>query len=238
MRPLDSEVTSWLSICGVEFLPFKVMDRRQFSKAAIASAVAAPHALYAQERPVEGKQYAKVSPRQPTRDANQIEVVEFFAYSCEHCFLFEPVLEAWHKRLPAGVTLRRVPVAFREVPFAMHQKLFFAIEQLGLVERLHGKVFTAIHMGKQRLDKPEGIAEFAKKNGVDPSRLMDAANSFAVAAKAKQANALATGYGVQGTPSLGVDGRWLTSGSMTGSNERALAVAEFLIGEARRAAKT
>ncbi len=237
MRPLDSEVTSWLSICGVEFLPFKVMDRRQFSKAAIASAVAAPHALYAQERPVEGKQYAKVSPRQPTRDANQIEVVEFFAYSCEHCFLFEPVLEAWHKRLPAGVTLRRVPVAFREVPFAMHQKLFFAIEQLGLVERLHGKVFTAIHMGKQRLDKPEGIAEFATKNGVEPARLLDAVNSFAVANKAKQANTLASGYKIEGTPSMGVDGRWLTSGSMTGSNERSLAVVDFLIGEARRVGK-
>lgn len=94
------------------------------------------------------------------------------------------------------------------------------------------------HVLGQRLDKPEGIAEFAKKNGVEPSRLVDAANSFAVAAKAKQANALATGYGVQGTPSLGVDGRWLTSGSMTGSNEQALAVAEFLIGEARRAVKT
>ena len=81
------------------------MDRRHFSKAAIASAVAAPHTLYAQDRPVEGKQYASVSPRQPTRDANQIEVVEFFAYSCEHCFLFEPVLDAWHKRLPPALSL-------------------------------------------------------------------------------------------------------------------------------------
>jgi len=213
------------------------MHRRYFTNAAVMAAAVFPGLAIAQERPVAGKHYVSVSTRQPTRDPNQIEVVEFFAYSCEHCFMFEPALEAWHKRLPSGVVLRRVPIAFRE-SFATHQKLFFAIEQLGLVDQLHGKVFTAIHMGKQRLDKPEGIAEFAKKNGVDPSRLMDAANSFAVAAKAKQANALATGYGVQGTPSLGVDGRWLTSGSMTGSNERALAVAEFLIGEARRAAKT
>ena len=210
------------------------MDRRKCSKVAIATLLASPVVAHAQERPVAGKHYSSVSPRQPTRAPNQIEVVEFFAYSCEHCFMFEPALEAWHKRLPAGVVLRRVPIAFRE-SFATHQTLFCAIEQLGLVDQLHGKVFTAIHMGKQRL---EGIAEFAKKNGVEPSRLVDAANSFAVAAKAKQANALATGYGVQGTPSLGVDGRWLTSGSMTGSNEQALAVAEFLIGEARRAAKT
>lgn len=233
---LDSVVASWSTIGQLELSKLN-MDRRKFSKVAIATSLASPFVAHAQERPVAGKHYSSVSPRQPTRDPKQIEVVEFFAYSCEHCFMFEPALEAWHKRLPAGVVLRRVPIAFRE-SFATHQKLFFAIEQLGLVDQLHGKVFTAIHMGKQRLDKPEGIAEFAKKNGVEPSRLVDAANSFAVAAKAKQANALATGYGVQGTPSLGVDGRWLTSGSMTGSNEQALAVAEFLIGEARRAVKT
>ncbi len=212
------------------------MNRRQFSKAATLSLAASPLALHAQDRPVAGKHYLSVSPRQPTRDPNQIEVVEFFAYSCEHCFLFEPALEAWHKRLPAGVVLRRVPIAFREA-FAMHQKLFFAIEQLGLVDQLHGKVFTAMHMGKQRLDKPEGIAEFAKSNGIDPGRMVDAANSFAVSAKAKQANALASGYKVEGTPSLGVDGRWLTSGAMTGSNERALVVVDFLVGEAKRGGK-
>ncbi len=212
------------------------MHRRLFTNAAILTAAASPCIAIAQERPVAGKHFASVSPRQPTRDPNQIEVVEFFAYSCEHCFLFEPVLEAWHKRLPAGVVLRRVPIAFRE-SLATHQKLFFAIEQLGLVDQLHGKVFTAIHLGKQRLDKPEGIAEFAKSNRVDPVRLVDAANSFAVAAKAKQANTLATGYKVEGTPSLGVDGRWLTSGAMTGSNERALGVVDFLIAEAKRIAK-
>lgn len=212
------------------------MDRRQFSKAVIVTSVASPLIAHAQERPVAGKHYASVSPRQPTRDPAQIEVVEFFAYSCEHCFLFEPVLEAWQKRLPPGVVLRRVPIAFREA-FAMHQKLFFAIEQMGLVEQLQGKVFNAIHIGKQRLDKPEGIADFAKKNGMDATRLLDTVNSFAVSAKAKQANNLANGYKVEGTPSLGVDGRWLTSGAMTGSNERALAVVDFLIGEARRAPK-
>lgn len=211
------------------------MHRRHFTTAATTAAVF-PSLAVAQDRPVAGEHYVTVSPRQPTRDPNQIEVVEFFAYSCEHCFLFEPVLEAWHKRLPSGVVLRRVPIAFREA-FATHQKLFFAIEQLGLVDQLHGKVFTAIHMGKQRLDKPEGIAEFAKKNGVEPSRLVDTANSFAVAAKAKQANALAFGYKVEGTPSLGIDGRWLTSGAMAGSNERALGVADFLVAEAKRAPK-
>lgn len=210
------------------------MDRRQFSKVALVSLAAAPGFATAQERPVEGKHYAAVSPRQPTRDPKQVEVLEFFAYGCSHCNAFEPAVDAWQKRLPSDVLFRRIPVAFREVPFVMHQKLFFAIETLGLVEQLHRKVFTAIHAERQRLEKPEEIGEFVAKQGVDRSRFLDALNSFSVVGKAKQASSLAAGYKIEGTPSIGVDGRWLTSGSMAGSNDRSLAVAEFLIGEARK----
>lgn len=181
-----------------------------------------------------GKHYVTVSPRQPTRDPKQVEVVEFFAYSCEHCFIFEPALDAWQKRLPRDVLFRRIPIAFREGPLVGHQKLYFALEQLNLVDPLHAKVFNAIHISKQRLATPEAIADFATQNNVPQAKLMEAFNSFTVATKAKQAQALWNGYKVEGTPSMGVDGRFLTSGSLAGSNERSLAVAEFLVGEAKR----
>lgn len=212
------------------------MDRRQFAKVAAASLATTPLLAAAQERPVEGKHYVTVSPRQPTRDPKQVEVLEFFAYGCSHCNAFEPAIDAWQKKLPSDVLFRRIPVAFREVPFVLHQKLFFAIEMLGLVEQLHGKVFTAVHTERQRFEKPEEIADFAAKHGVNRTRFLDALNSFAVATKAKQASALAAGYKIDGTPSIGVDGRWLTTGSMAGTNERSLAVAEYLVGLARKSA--
>lgn len=218
----------------IDLSSLRNMDRRQFTKAAIVTAAASPHALYAQERLVAGKHYLSVSPRQPTRNTKQVEVLEFFAYSCEHCFIFEPALDAWQKRLPRDVLFRRIPVAFREGPLVGHQKLYFALEQLNLVEQLHAKVFNAMHLGKQRLATPEAIAEFATQNKVPPTKLMDAFNSFAVATKAKQAQGLWNGYKVQGTPSMGVDGRFLTSGSHAGSNERSLAVVDFLVSEAKR----
>ncbi|MCW5663710.1 MAG: thiol:disulfide interchange protein DsbA/DsbL [Piscinibacter sp.] len=212
------------------------MDRRQFAKAAAASLATAPLLVAAQERPVEGKHYVTVSPRQPTRDVRQVEVLEFFAYGCSHCHAFEPAIDAWQKKLPSDVLFRRIPVAFREGAFVLHQKLFFAIETLGLVEQLHRKVFMELHGERQRLEKPEEIADFAAKHGVDRTRLLDTLNSFAVATRAKQASALAAGYKIDGTPSIGVDGRWLTAGSMAGTNERSLAVAEYLVGLARKSA--
>lgn len=212
------------------------MDRRQFSKITAVSLAAPPALVAAEDRLVEGKHYVAVSPRQPTLDPKQVEVLEFFAYGCEHCHAFEPTIDAWQKKLPADVRFRRIPVAFREGPMVMHQKLFFAIETLGLVEQLHGKVFAAMHVERRRFQKPEDVGDFAAKNGVDPARLMGALNSFSVTTKAKQATLLATGYKFEGTPSIGVDGRWLTSGSMAGSNVKSLAVAEHLIGLARKGA--
>lgn len=210
------------------------MDRRHFSSLALVTLCGTPFAVSAQERPVEGKHYTTLSQRQRTLDPKRIEVLEFFAYGCSHCNVFEPALDAWQKKLPPDVLFRRIPVAFREVPFVLHQKLYFAIESLGLVEQLHHKVFRAIHVDRESLEKPEAIADFMAKNGVDRARFLTALTSFGVETKAKQASALVAGYKVEGTPSIGVNGTWLTSGSMAGSNERSLGVAEYLIAQAKK----
>jgi protein dithiol oxidoreductase (disulfide-forming) len=216
------------------------MNRRNFSLTTLGAACAAglfgPLTAQAQGGPVEGVNYVKLGQRQPTQDPNKVEVVEFFWYGCSHCFNFEPMLEAWVKKLPPDVNFRRLPVAFREVPYVLHQKLYFAIEAMGLVDSLHRKVFTAMHVERQKLDTPEAIGDFVVKNGVDKAKFLDAMNSFGVVAKAKQAAALSAGYKIDGTPAMGINGSWFTSGSMAGGNDRALAVTDFLIARARKGA--
>lgn len=211
-----------------------MIKRRVFCSLALPVTLAVHTAPRAQEQFLSGKHYLEVAPRQSTKDANQVEVLEFFAYSCSHCYAFEPQLEAWLKKLPRDVLFRRIPVAFRE-DLVIHQQLYFALEAMSLVEQLHAKVFQAIHGDKQRLATPAEIAAFAAKNVADGKRLVETMNSFGVAGKVKQATALATGYKIEGTPSLGVDGRWLTSGSQAGSNARSLAVADYLIALAKKA---
>jgi thiol:disulfide interchange protein DsbA len=205
-----------------------VIDRRGFSALGLASLAAAPLRALAQDRPVEGRHYVVLSPRQPTRDPAQVEVLEFFAYSCSHCHALEPVLDAWQRRLPREVLFRRIPVAFRE-ELVLHQKLYFALEALGLVGQLHRKVFESIHVAHDHLGSAGEIATFMAANGVAPARIAEAMNSFGVAGKVRQASALAAGYGIEGTPAFGVNGRWLTDGAMAGSNTSALAVAEYLL---------
>jgi len=155
-------------------------------------------------------------------------VVEFFSYGCPHCFALEPTLEPWAKRLPADVVFKRVPVGFNAL-YENYQKIFYALEAMGQLEHMHRKVFNAIHQQRQRLDKEADIAAFMTANGVDGAKFIELYKSFGVQAKAKQAQQLANSYKIEGVPAMGVQGRFVTSGSQAGSNERALAVTDVLV---------
>jgi thiol:disulfide interchange protein DsbA len=219
------------------------MNRRDFSAQLVGASLGgaglgtigltASTGALAQGAPVEGTNYIKfaqpVSPATP----GKIEVLEFFWYGCPHCNAFEPALDAWQKKLPADVVFRRVPVAFRDEPFVAHQKIFYALETLGKVEAMHRKVFYAIHNDRMRLDKLPDITAFMAKNGVDAAKFGDAFNSFAVQTKTRQATVLSDAYKIDGVPAIGVHGRYYTSGSLTGSNEKMLAVADFLLARIR-----
>ncbi|HOY37549.1 MAG TPA: thiol:disulfide interchange protein DsbA/DsbL [Piscinibacter sp.] len=213
------------------------MHRREFSTALLgASALAVGLPAAAQGGPVEGTHYVRLGqPLAVTAPAGKVEVVEFFWYGCPHCNVFEPMLEAWAKKLPADVSFRRVPVAFRDEPFGTHQRIYYALETLNQVEAMHRKVFYAIHNDRQKLDKPADIAAFMTKNGLDGAKFVEVMNSFGVQTKARQAKQLAEAYKIDGVPALGVQGRFYTSGSLAGSPEQSLRVTDFLIERSRKA---
>ena len=211
------------------------MNRREFAAGSAGLLLAAAQGpAWAQGGPVEGKDYLRVATPVPVAPG-KVEVVEFFGYWCPHCSAFEPALDAWVKKLPAAqVAFRRVPVAFNAAQEPL-QKLYFALESLDLVEALHRKVFNALHVARQRLDKDAEISAFLQANGADAAKVMDSMKSFSVATKVRQARQLAEGYKIEGVPTLGIQGRYMTSPSIAGTPDRALAVADQLIAQSRKA---
>ncbi|NBQ88958.1 MAG: thiol:disulfide interchange protein DsbA/DsbL [Betaproteobacteria bacterium] len=210
------------------------MKRRHFSFSVAALPVVQSLPAHAQKRPEEGTDYLQLDKRVSTEaPQGKIEVVEFFWYSCPHCNAFEPKLEAWIKRAPADVAVRRVPVAFRD-DFVPQQRLYYVLEALGKIDELHAKVFQAIHVEKQPLNREDSIAAWLDKHGVPRAKFSELYNSFAVTTKARRATQLQDSFKVQGVPALGIAGRWYTDGSLAGNMDRALQVAEFLIAEARK----
>ena len=213
------------------------IKRREFSAALIGAGLGAgAAATLAQGGPIEGTHYVRLSQPAPTATPGKIEVIEFFWYGCPHCNAFEPALDPWIKQLPADVAFRRMPVAFSQEPFFAHQRIFYALESLGLLPAMHRRVFYAIHSDRQRLDKPADISAFMAKNGVDAAKFMEAFDSFSVQTKARQAAQLSAAYKIDGVPAIGVQGRYYTSGPLAGSNEKSLVVADFLIERVRKGA--
>jgi protein dithiol oxidoreductase (disulfide-forming) len=214
------------------------MRRREFSATVLSAAAATaglPTIASAQAGPVEGKHFVRLTQPLPAAvPAGKIEVIEFFWYGCPHCSAFEPALEAWARNLPADVVFRRVPVAFSAEPFVAHQRIFYALDALGLVGAMHRKVFYAIHVERMRLDKPAEIAAFMAKNGVDAARFTEAYNSFTTQTRVRQANQLVEAYKIDGVPALGIHGRYYTSGTLAGTNQRALDVTDSLLQRLRK----
>jgi len=219
------------------------MNRRKFAAAASVTLAAGGSAALllpaacqaAVPAPVEGTNYVKLArPAPVSAPAGQVEVVEFFWYGCPHCFHFEPALDAWVNRLPKDVTFRRIPVAFRERPFAMHQRLYFALEAMGLLPQLHSKVFHAMHVDKLTLDSPDLIADFIARQGVDKTKFMGMFNAFSMQARLNQARTLSEEYKIDGVPTLGIGGRYFTSVSLNGTSEKTLATADALIDTLRK----
>jgi len=211
------------------------MKRRDFSAALACTAALAPAASRAQGNPVEGRNYVRLTQPVPvSAAADKIEVIDFFWYGCPHCAAFEPELDAWAKRLPEHVAFSRVPVAFRAEPFTTHQRIFYALATLGLLDAMHRKVFYAVHVERLALDKPADIAAYMTKHGVDATKFLEAFNSFTTQSRIKRANGLVDGYKIDGVPAIGVHGRYYTSGAMAGGNDRSLVVADFLVQKLRK----
>ncbi len=218
------------------------LNRRAFNAGLLGAGLApllAGGEAAAQSAPIEGVHYVRLmEPVAPL--GGKIEVIEFFWYECPHCYAFEPALDAWAKRLPEDVAFRRVPVWFREEPFSTQQRLFYALEGLGLLPALHRKVFQAIHADHTRMRSAEDLAAFALKNGVDPLKFIDAYNSFSVQSKSQQARQTAAAYKIDAVPAMGVQGRYYTNGNLAnangpaGSNDRILVVVDALIARVRQ----
>lgn len=179
----------------------------------------------------EGHDYTRLADPRPVA-GKKIEVLEFFWYRCPHCFQLEPDLNAWLKTLPKDAQIRRVPAVFRDdwLPGA---KLYYTLEQMGLLGRLHEKVFNAYHVENLNLNDPAVLGAWMTKQGVDRKKFEAIYNSFSTQSKATQGAQLATAYGINGVPAFIIDGKYTTSMSMTQSEPRLFEVLNQLIVKAR-----
>lgn len=170
---------------------------------------------------------------QPVETGDRIEVIDFFFYACPYCNELAPHLDRWIKRKPADVVFRRMPVVRHDtwVPLA---KTYFALEAMGEVDRLHLAVYRSYHVEDLYMSQEKVIAEWATKHGLDSEKFMSIYRSDEVRQKVEVAIKMTRDYDIQGTPSIVVDGKFLTSSSMTPSVPQVIPVIDGLVRLARQ----
>jgi protein dithiol oxidoreductase (disulfide-forming) len=180
--------------------------------------------------PVEGKQFTRLQMPQPTEASGKVEVIEFFWYGCPHCNDFEPLLKSWVKKLPADVSFRKVPAIFRD-SWAPGARIYYTLEAMNLLDKLHDAVFEAMIKQKINLGDEKVLFDWVAKQGVDRQKFADMYKSFAIDGKVRKAAEMTQEYGFGGVPVLIVGGKYMPAS--VGSFGDMLRVADGLIGKTR-----
>ena len=181
----------------------------------------------------ENVDYQIVTPPVPTQahSVGRVEVVEMFWYGCPHCFHFEPIINAWATHRSSNVDFVRVPAIFRDdwEPLA---RAFYTAEVLGVLDRIHEPLFQAIQIQHRRLDNEDAIRAFFVEQGVAAADFTRVFHSFMVEVRLNRAKDLTARYGIDGVPSIIVNGTYRTNGTLAGSLEKLPVVIDALIQKA------
>jgi thiol:disulfide interchange protein DsbA len=177
--------------------------------------------------------YVEINPPIATDDKGKIEVVEFFWYECPHCYSLEPALDTWVKKLPKDAEFKRVPAMFNE-RWAISARVYYTLEAIGELERLHRPLFEAIHKQSLRITNEKQLSDWLQRQNVDLAKFSAALKSFSVESRLKRAAELGHAAKLDGVPALMVNGRYLVSANATASEEKMLATADALIERSRK----
>ncbi len=176
----------------------------------------------------EGIEYATVPAPQPTETDGKVEVLELFWYGCPHCWHLEPIVQKWQTTMPANVSFRRMP-AILGPSWEPLARAYFAAELMGKADELHEPLFKAVQVDKQRLPDVDSIAAFAATQGLDPEAFKEAYDSFFVDMQVRKAVELGKSFGIDGVPAMVVNGKYRTSSTLAGGNDKVFEVVDQLI---------
>ncbi|WP_323813340.1 thiol:disulfide interchange protein DsbA/DsbL [Cellvibrio sp. NN19] len=181
---------------------------------------------------LEGQHYILLEQPVRTSDPSKIEVAEVFAYSCPHCFDFEPLLQAWEKKQDKDVYLSQTHAMWNPQMEPLVRGYYTSVA-LHLKEKTHMAVFNAMHLEHKQFATADQWADFFATYGVDKAKALSTYNSFGVTSQIKQAEARARGYKVTGTPEMVVEGKYRVSSRLAGGHAEMLKVVDFLVAKAR-----
>ena len=183
----------------------------------------------------EGRHYMSLPFPATVETGNRIEVREFFWYGCPHCYVLEPGLANWLKKMPANAQFVRTPGTAPR--WMIHGQAYYTFETLGALDKLHAAFFKAVQEKPGAYDDEKAIAAFVASHGVDTKKFSETFNSFGVRLKLEKAKQLNQDLNVNSVPAIVVDGKYLTTTAMAGGEAQLLKLLDDLVARAAKERK-
>jgi thiol:disulfide interchange protein DsbA len=89
--------------------------------------------------------------------------------------------------------------------------MYYTLKIMGVQEKLHPKIFDAIHGKKVEMSTDQQVFDWIGKQGVDVGKFKSIYASPGVDSKVSGGTHMGKQYGINGTPAVGVNGRYRTS---------------------------
>jgi thiol:disulfide interchange protein DsbA len=178
-----------------------------------------------------GQDYVLINPPVPTSTGDKIEVLEVFSYACPHCAHFQPYVDQLKAKLPSNAQFVSLPAVFNPAwePYA---RGFYTAQSFGILDKSNQALLDAIHRDHKPLRTIQELAQFYADYGVKPENFLSTAGSFVIDGKLAHGNELVRSYGVEGTPTLIVNGKYRVSVNDHGVQfPEMIAIAEFLVAQ-------
>lgn len=149
----------------------------------------------------------------PATSGDTIKLEEAFSYLCSHCNTFDPYVESWKKRKPDYVEFRRIPVVFGRASWELYARGYITAGMMDVPDEAHLKLMERIWKEKNMIRSMDELATFYSQFGVDKEKFISTSRSFAVDGRLRKDQALVQAYGIRGTPSLVLNGKYRIAGS-------------------------
>lgn len=162
-------------------------------------------------------------------NSDRVIVTEMFSYSCVHCFNFEGDLEEWLAQQGNEVDFRREHVVFSSAGLSL-AKAFYAAEELGVTDKIHHSLFSAIHVNGLRMNQLDLLVRLFEGRGETSAEDFQAVfNGFGVENRIRRSDTLVRTWRIEGTPTMVVDGSYIAGGTTARRPQQILAVVDFLV---------
>lgn len=169
-------------------------------------------------------------------------VTEVFSYACPACNAFAPTMRKLRAAMPKA-EFRFVPAGFIPAEdWPVFQRAYCTALVLGVADKAHDEVFKAVwttgelattEPGTQRLKQVmptiEDLAKFYnRQTGVKVADFVATAASFSVDQKVKAADEYVRNYRVTSTPTIIVNGKYVTDVRSAGGYDQLIELVQYL----------